>query len=84
MPDWPEWWEWELVLTEHLLTRMLQRGFTEVDLRVMMEGASGLSPSVEYGRWVVTARHGNRRWAVVVEPETQKRLLKVLTAYEVD
>jgi hypothetical protein len=35
--DWPEWWTWELELSPHLLRRMLDRGFSEVDLRIMME-----------------------------------------------
>ena len=34
---WPEWWDWELELSPHLLKRMLDRGFTESDLRRMLE-----------------------------------------------
>jgi len=34
---WPEWWDWELDLSPHLLERMVDRGFSEVDLRRMME-----------------------------------------------
>jgi hypothetical protein len=33
MKTWPEWWDWELELTPHLLKRLVDRGFTEVDLR---------------------------------------------------
>jgi hypothetical protein len=33
MPNWPEWWEWELELTAHLEKRMLDRDFNEIDLR---------------------------------------------------
>lgn len=30
---WPDWWEWEIDLTPHLLKRMEDRDFSEVDLR---------------------------------------------------
>jgi hypothetical protein len=32
----PVWWDWELELTPHGLKRMLDREFTEVDLRKML------------------------------------------------
>lgn len=37
--EWPEWWSWELEPTPHLLKRMEDRGFTEVDLRAMLQTA---------------------------------------------
>jgi hypothetical protein len=83
MPDWPDWWEWELVLSDHLLLRMVQRRFTEVELRDMMERALGVEPSREYGRWVLSVRRGGKSWEVVVEPDLDKGVVKVLTAYEV-
>src|SRR5207253_4342675 len=56
---WPAWWVWELELTPHVLKRMVDREFTELDLRQMLEDASSLRPDVEEGRWVVTAAgHG--------------------------
>ena len=33
---WPEWWNWELELSPHLLKRMVDRRFTEVDVRRML------------------------------------------------
>jgi hypothetical protein len=33
---WPDWWEWEIDLTPHLLKRMEDRDFSEVDLREML------------------------------------------------
>jgi hypothetical protein len=48
---------------------MVDREFTEVDLRQMLEGASGLRPDVEQGRWLVSARHRRRAWEIVVEPD---------------
>ena len=49
---WPVWWEWELELTPHVLKRMLDREFTEVDLRQMLEDATSLRRDVEKGRWI--------------------------------
>ena len=48
--DWPGWWEWELELTSHLLKRMVDRHFSEVDLRGMIETATGLREEEEVGR----------------------------------
>lgn len=38
--QWPEWWSWEIELTPHLLKRMVDRSFTEVHLRRMLEVAA--------------------------------------------
>ena len=37
----PEWWEWDLELSSHLLKRMVDRDFNEPDLRAMLETAAG-------------------------------------------
>ena len=37
----PTWWDWELELSFHLEKRMLQRDFTEIDLRTMLDRATG-------------------------------------------
>ena len=37
--EWPDWWEWELELSPHLEKRMVDRDFTELDLRTMLENA---------------------------------------------
>jgi len=50
--EWPQWWEWDLELSAHLLKRMLDRGFSEVDLPLMIEQAVGLREDDEPGRWV--------------------------------
>ena len=34
---WPEWWEWELDISDHANEYMPVREFTEIDLRRMME-----------------------------------------------
>ena len=81
--QWPAWWDWELELTPHVLKRMVDREFTELDLRQMLEDASSLRPDVEEGRWVVNAPHRRRAWEIVVEPDEAERVLVVITAYSV-
>ena len=51
--DWPVWWEWELEFSSHLLKRMMDRNFSEVDLRSMMELAEEFREDDEPGRWIV-------------------------------
>lgn len=33
----PDWWNFELELSPHVEERMIDRGFSEVDLRLMIE-----------------------------------------------
>jgi len=77
----PDWWEWELELSPHLLKRMEDRRFTEVDLRTMLQHAQDLERDVVPGRWLVRARHRRRAWEVIVEPDPTSQLLVVVTAY---
>jgi hypothetical protein len=81
MPKWPDWWDWELEFTSHLLKRMVDRSFTESDLRQMLEVASEFRHSTEPGRWVVETRHHGRGWEVVLEPLETEHLVLVVTAY---
>jgi hypothetical protein len=78
---WPAWWEWELDLSPHLLKRMVDREFTEVDLRRMLEHATDLREDIVEGRWLVQTRHLRHPWEVVVEPDLDRQLLVVITAY---
>ena len=73
-----------MVLSPHLGRRQEDRGFTEVDLRRMLEKAVRLRPDVLEGRWIVETKHGRARWEVVVEPELEREHLVVVTAYEVN
>ena len=68
----------------HLLKRMEDRAFNEVDLRGMLEHASGHRPDIIEGRFVVEARHAGQSWEVIVEPDEMRQLLVVITAYLVD
>jgi hypothetical protein len=60
---------------------MVDRRFTEVDLRGMMSSAVDFREDDEPGRWVVETTHESRRWEVIVEPDHDVQLLVVITAY---
>jgi hypothetical protein len=81
---WPPWWGWELELSAHLLKRMVDRRFTEVDLRAMLDRATGLRGDIVEGRWVVTCRHRRHGWEVIVEPDRGAQLLVIVTACPVE
>lgn len=84
MPKWPAWWGWELAFTSHLLRRMVDRRFSETDLRQMLEAARAIEPDREPGRWAVRTRHAGRDWEVIVEPVFTDQKLLVVTAYGTD
>jgi hypothetical protein len=79
--QWPEWWDWELELSPHLLKRMIDRSFTEPDLRAMLEHARAFKPDTVEGRWVIVTVHHRRVWEVIVEPDPGARRIVVITAY---
>lgn len=79
--NWPAWWEWGLEITPHLEKRMVQRDFTEVDVRSMWDRATGYRPAVEPGRWIVETSRKGSPWEIVVEPDHDERLNVVITAY---
>ena len=79
--DLPVWWDWELELSPHLLKRMLDRGFSEVELRSMLESPTRVRKGTVAGRWIVEARLKKRSWEIVVEPDEEAKLLVVVTAY---
>ena len=79
--QWPDWWKWDLEITPHMEKRMTDRGFTELDLRVMLEDAKGCRPDLQGGRWIIETRFQGVPWEVVVEPDPADRLLVAVTAY---
>ena len=81
--QWPDWWGWELEFSAHLLKRMVDRRFTEVELRHMLEKARTCRRDVTEGRWVIETRYRRRRWEVIVEPDIASELLVVITAYPI-
>lgn len=84
MESWPEWWAWELELSSHVEKRMEDRDFSEVELRDMLERATGYREDILGDRWVIETRHRRWPWEVIVEPDTHEHLLVIITAYEVD
>jgi len=62
---------------------MVDRGFTEVDLRHMLEHALDYRLDIVEGRWVIEARHKRKPWEVVVAPDFEAEMLVVITAYPV-
>ena len=62
---------------------MVDRGFSEVDLREMLECTTGLRSDTEPGRWVAEARLARRKWEVVIEPDQGSRRQVIVTAYPV-
>jgi hypothetical protein len=83
-PDRPAWWDWELAFTSHVDERMLERGFSELELRAMLDDAGELAPSRRSGRWYVRTRHRGQAWVVVIEPDEETRTLVIVTAYARD
>jgi hypothetical protein len=81
--DWPSWWEWDLALSTHVRKRMEDRGFSEVELREMLEDAGAYRLDVIDGRWVIETRHRKTSWEVIVEPDSNVERLIVVTAYAV-
>lgn len=79
--NWPDWWDWEIEATPHLLKRMMDRGFNETDLRLMLDAATEYRPSAASGRFVITCPLDARLWEVVVEPDEPSRSLLIITAY---
>jgi hypothetical protein len=78
---WPDWWDWEIELTPHLLKRMIDRGFNEVDLRQMLDKSTGIRKSAVEGRYVIFSPFQGERWEIIVEPDPDARQLLVITAY---
>ncbi len=62
---------------------MLDRGFSEVELREMLERGATYRPDVVPGRFVIESAHDERRWEVIVEPDAVAELLIVVTAYAI-
>ena len=77
----PDWWNWEIELTPHLVKRMEDRDFSEVDLRLMLEQAVGTRPDVVEGRHVIETALRGGPWEVIVEPDDTDQLQVVVTAY---
>ncbi len=60
---------------------MVDRDFTEIELRTMLDRADRLEPAATPGRWLVHTRHAHAPWVVVVEAMLAEEVLVVITAY---
>jgi len=63
---------------------MTDRGFSEIDLRSMLQHASAHRADVVPGRWVIETKHRRTSWEVILEPDERVELLVVITAYPVE
>ena len=82
--NWPDWWTWELEFSAHVFKRMVDRRFDEVELRRMLERASRYREDIIEDRFVIETRHATHAWEVIVEPDPERRLLVVITAYPLE
>jgi hypothetical protein len=62
---------------------MDDRGFIEIELRVMLARAKRLRRDIVTGRWRVETTSRRRRRDVIVEPDPAATRLLVITAYPV-
>ena len=62
---------------------MIDRQFSEIDLRHMLEYATVLREDVVVGRWIVESWLRRQPWEVIVEPDLDARVIVVVTAYPV-
>jgi hypothetical protein len=77
----PAWWAWDLELSPHVLKRMADRDFTELDLRTMLQSVTRVRRGLEPGRWIASTRLRRHRWDVILEPDPDLQRLVVITAY---
>ena len=63
---------------------MVDRDFTEIDLRTMLDHAEAYRIDVVEGRWVSETRHRRNPRHVIVELDYSESLLVVVPAYPVD
>lgn len=50
----------------------------------MLEHATAHRSDIIEGRFVIDARHAGQPWEVIIEPDTVRHLLVVITAYPVE
>lgn len=70
-------------MSPHVEDRMIERDFSEADLRLMIEVADGLRLAGSTRRWIVETVHLGDAWEVVVQADELDRVIVVITAYKV-
>jgi hypothetical protein len=63
---------------------MIDRSFSETDLRTMLEDATGIRPDALPGRWKIDTFHNRQAWIIVVEPNEPEHILKIVTAFKIN
>jgi hypothetical protein len=63
---------------------MIDRHFSEVDLQLMLDRATGYHENHEEGRWVIETEWTGRSWEIIVEPSPEEKILVVVTAYPIE
>ncbi|MGF1634279.1 MAG: hypothetical protein ACFCVE_10560 [Phycisphaerae bacterium] len=82
---WAAWWDWELDTSNpHLGKRMRERGFNEVELRIMIIQAERWWFGETTRRYEVQTVHAGKRWHVILEPDFDEEVIIVVTAYPVE
>ena len=67
-------------ISSHCLKRMSDRGFTEADLRAMIDDAESVELQA-HGTYIVVTQSEQVRWEVIVKPDEKKQVIIVVTAY---
>lgn len=80
----PIWWDWELEFIPHIEKRMIQRGFTEIELRAMLLNVNSIEKDKEEGRFLIKSKHNGNNWEIIVEPDGIEKLVVVITAYPIE
>jgi hypothetical protein len=62
---------------------MVDRGFTEIDLRVMYDRAKNYRRDYVPGRWFVETSCRRQGWEIIVEPDLEEKKVVIITAYKV-
>jgi hypothetical protein len=78
--QWPDWWNWELEISSHRWKRMSERGFSETDLRAMLDDAVQLVEQT-HGTFPRGDHAGGSPMGSDVSPDEDHRLVVVVTAY---
>jgi hypothetical protein len=80
----PEWWFWDIEISSHVEKRMVQRSFTEIDLRSMLFFAQDHKEDIEEGRFKILSELNHVPWEIIVEPDHFEKLLVIVTAYPLE
>jgi len=78
--DRPSWWDWELEFSSHAIKRMLERGFSESDVRAMLEDATVVVEQ-SHGTFVVASFHLRRPCEIIVVPDRKEQRMVVVSVY---